>query len=150
MDRLSSRVAPFLLIAAFCAKDVTAVAKPVPNATTADEAIETAREVISPIRRCKPAEDGSISVCANDTQQNRLSPELRDIAGVGQSTRDSIPPAPPATGVTLDKLPYSWMGRDGILFPRAKPNPLLDHVKAMEAAREADAAAEAEADPETP
>lgn len=111
----------------------------------ADAMIDKAREAFSPIRRCKPSEDGTIVVCGSDTQDNRLSPELRDVAGVGRSTRDSIPPAPPATAMSLDKLPYSWMGRDGILFPRAKPNPLLEHVKAMEAAREAEEAAEAAA-----
>jgi hypothetical protein len=114
---------------------------------SAETVLETARERLSPIRRCKPAEDGSITVCANDTEANRLPPELRGIAGVGTSTRDTIPPAPPARAMTLDKLPYNWMGRDGILFPRAKPNPLLEHVKAMEAARAAEAAAAGEPPP---
>jgi hypothetical protein len=108
-----------------------------------DAMMETAREAFSPIRRCKPAEDGTIMVCGSDTQENRLTPEQRDIAGVGRSTRDSIPPAPEAKAMSLDRLPYNWMGRDGILYPRAKPNPLLEHVKAMEAAREAEEAAEA-------
>jgi hypothetical protein len=105
--------------------------------------IEGARERISPIRRCKPAEDGTIVVCGSDTVRDRLSPELRDVAGVGQSTRDSIPPAPEVKTMSLDRLPYNWMGRDGQLFPRAKPNPLLEHVKAMEAARAAEETKEA-------
>jgi hypothetical protein len=114
---------------------------------SAEAVLENARERLSPIRRCKPADDGSITVCANDTEANRLSPELRAVAGVGTSTRDSIPPAPPARAMSLDKLPYNWMGRDGILFPRAKPNPLLEHVKAMEAARQAEIEAEAAGEP---
>lgn len=109
----------------------------------AEQMLDTAREAVSPIRRCKPADDGTIVVCGNDTQENRLSPELRDIAGVGRSTRDSIPPAPPARAMSLDRLPYNWMGRKGVLFPRARPDPLLEHVKAMEAARAAEEAAEA-------
>lgn len=115
-----------------------------------DTMIQTARERISPIKRCQPGAAGEIVVCGDDTQENRLSPELRAIAGVGQSTRDSIPRAPEARAMTLDKLPYNWMGRDGILFPRAKPNPLLAHVKAMEEARAADAAKEAEVAPSLP
>ena len=108
--------------------------------------INRQREAVSPIRRCQPAEDGTIVVCGSDTAENRLSPELRAIAGVGRSTRDSIPPAPPVKTMSLDKLPYNWMGTDGVLFPRAQPNALLEHVKAMETAR----AAEAEAAGETP
>lgn len=115
---------------------------PTVQGPSAESALAAARDRLSPIRRCRPASDGSITVCASDTEANRLSPELRAIAGVGKSTRDTIPPAPEARAMTLDKLPYNWMGRDGILFPRARPNALLEHVKAMEAAR----AAEEEAD----
>ena len=50
--------------------------------------------------------------------------------------------------MSLDKLPYSWMGRKGVLFPRARPDPLLEHVKAMEAARAAEAEAAGEVPPE--
>ena len=110
--------------------------------------VDKAREAYSPIRRCQPAEDGTIVVCGNDTVDNRLSPELRAIAGVGRSTRDAIPPAPPATAMSLDKLPYNWVGTDGVLFPRARPNALLEHVKAMEAARAAEAEAADEVPPE--
>ncbi len=134
---MSSRLTLAVLI-------IFALAPPVAGQeANTDAMIETARERLSPIRRCKPATDGTIVVCGDDTKDNRLSPELRDLAGVGRSTRDSIPPAPEARAMSLDKLPYNWMGRDGILFPRAKPNPLLEHVKAMEAARAADEAAEA-------
>ncbi len=121
-------------------------AAPVQGPVDTQAMIDKAKEAYSPIRRCKPAEDGTIVVCGSDTADNRLSPELRAIAGVGKSTRDSIPPAPPVKTMSLDKLPYNWIGTDGILFPRAQPNPLLEHVKAMEAAR----AAEAEAAGETP
>jgi hypothetical protein len=141
---LSSRVALAMLIALASSLPVAG------QEVDTDAMIETAREQVSPIRRCKPAEDGTIVVCGDDTKDNRLSPELRDMAGVGRSTRDSIPPAPEARAMSLDKLPYSWMGRDGILYPRAKPNPLLEHVKAMEAARAAEEAAEAEAAAKTP
>lgn len=110
--------------------------------------IVKARERFSPIRRCKPAEDGTIVVCGSDTADNRLSPELRAIAGTGQSTRDTIPPAPEAKAMSLDKLPYNWVGTDGVLFPRAQPNALLEHVKAMEAARAAEAEAAGEVLPE--
>lgn len=107
-----------------------------------DAMVQTARDRISPIQRCKAAAADEILVCGNDTQDNRLSPELRAISGVGRSTRDTVPRAPEARALTLDKLPYNWIGRNGILFPRPKPNPLLEHVRAMEAARAADAAAE--------
>ena len=33
--------------------------------------------MVDPIRRCKPADDGSINVCGTDTERHRLSPELR-------------------------------------------------------------------------
>jgi hypothetical protein len=123
-------------------------AEPVQGPADTKAMVEAARERFSPIRRCKPAEDGTIVVCGSDTADNRLSPELRAIAGVGRSTRDSIPPAPEVKTMSLDKLPYNWMGRDGVLFPRAQPNPLLEHVKAMEAARAAEAEAAGEVPPE--
>jgi hypothetical protein len=122
-------------------------AEPVQGPVDTRAMIDTARERYSPIRRCKPAEDGTIVVCGSDTADNRLSPELRAIAGVARSTRDSIPPAPEAKAMSLDKLPYNWVGTDGVLFPRAQPNALLEHVKAMEAARAAEAEAAGEVPP---
>lgn len=140
MASLSSRVAAFAALVALCNTPMLQAQEP-----TAEQLLERARERVSPIRRCQPADDGSIVVCGDDTKDNRLLPELRDIAGTRRSTRDSIPPAPEARAMTLDKLPYNWIGRKGVLFPRAKPNPLFDHVKAMEAARAAEAMAEGEA-----
>ena len=122
--------------------------EPVAGPVDTEAMIDKARERYSPIRRCKPAEDGTIVVCGSDTADNRLSPELRAIAGVGRSTRDSIPPAPEAKALSLDKLPYNWVGTDGVLFPRAQRNALLEHVKAMEAARAAEAEAAGEVLPE--
>jgi hypothetical protein len=122
--------------------------KPVQGPVDTRAMIEKQRAAVSPVRRCQPAEDGTIVVCGSDTADNRLSPELRAIAGVGRSTRDSIPPAPEVKTMSLDKLPYNWIGTDGVLFPRAQPNPLLEHVKAMEAAREAEAKAAGEQPPE--
>lgn len=126
----------------------TAAAEPVQGPVDTRALVDKAKEAFSPIRRCQPAADGTILVCGNDTADNRLSPELRAIAGVGRSTRDSIPPAPEAKALSLDKLPYNWVGTDGVLFPRARPNPLLEHVKAMEAARAAEAEAAGEVRPE--
>ena len=136
---MSSRVAALTALAALCTTPMLQAQEPI-----AEQLLAIARERVSPIRRCQPADDGSIVVCGDDTNDNRLSPELRDIAGTRRSTRDTIPPAPDARAMTLDKLPYNWIGRKGVLFPRAKPNPLLDHVKAMEAARVAEAVAEGE------
>ena len=124
------------------------VPEPIQGPVDTEAIIDKAKETYSPIRRCKPAEDGTILVCGSDTADNRLSPELRAIAGVGESTRDSIPPAPEVKTMSLDKLPYNWVGTDGVLFPRAQPNALLEHVKAMEAARAAEAEAAGEPPPE--
>jgi hypothetical protein len=124
------------------------VAEPIQGPVDTQAMVDTARERYSPIRRCKPAEDGTIVVCGSDTADNRLSPELRGIAGIGRSTRDTIPPAPEVKTMSLDKLPYNWVGTDGVLFPRARPNALLEHVKAMEAARAAEAEAAGEVPPE--
>src|SRR3546814_3955487 len=49
-----------------------------------ETAAANAKEMVDPIRRCKPAEDGSITVCGTDTERHRLTPELRAIAGVGR------------------------------------------------------------------
>ena len=89
-----------------------------PPPRNAETAAANAKEMIDPIRRCKPAEDGSITVCGSDTERHRLSPELRAIAGVGRSTKPQIPRAE-AQGVIGDKLPYNWVSFGG----RAKPGP---------------------------
>lgn len=86
---------------------------PPPPRSAADEAARKAKEMVDPIRRCKPAEDGSINVCASDTELHRLSPELRAIAGVGRSTKNGIPDAPKLNPTPLDKLPHNWMSLGG-------------------------------------
>lgn len=91
---------------------------PPPPKSKADEAAAKAKEMVDPIKRCKPADDGSINVCASDTELHRLSPELREIAGIGKSTKDGLPRAA-AQGVVGDKLPYNWMSLGG----RYKPGP---------------------------
>lgn len=87
----------------------------------AETAVAKAKELVDPIKRCKPADDGSINVCGTDTERYRLSPELRAIAGVGKSTKDSVPHAP-VSAMSLDKLPYNWVSLGG----RAKPGPAYD------------------------
>ena len=92
----------------------------------AETAAANAKELVDPIKRCKPADDGSINVCGSDTERHRLSPELRAIAGVGQSTKDSVPHAP-VSAMSLDKLPYNWMSMGG----RMKPGPEYNHLYEM-------------------
>lgn len=98
---------------------------PKPRADAASAAAK-AKELVDPIKRCKPAEDGSIEVCGSDTDRHRLSPELRAIAGIGTSTKDSIPHQP-VSAMTLDKLPYNWMSLGG----RMKPGPEYNHLYEM-------------------
>lgn len=92
----------------------------------AETAAANAKEMVDPIKRCKPADDGSINVCGTDTERHRLSPELRAIAGVGQSTKDSVPHAP-VSAMSLDRLPYNWMSMGG----RMKPGPEYNHLYEM-------------------
>ena len=84
----------------------------------AEEAAAKAKEMVDPIKRCKPAEDGSINVCGTDTERHRLSPELRAIANEGREAPPKLPRAE-AQAMTLDKLPYNWISLGG----RAKPGP---------------------------
>jgi hypothetical protein len=98
-----------------------------PKPRDAEAAAAKAKEMVDPIRRCKPADDGSINVCGTDTERHRLSPELRAIAGVGRSTKDSIPPAPYINPTPLDKLPHNWMSLGG----RMKPGPEYNHLYEM-------------------
>ena len=107
-----------------------------PPPRNAEAAAANAKDMVDPIKRCKPAEDGSINVCGTDTERHRLSPELRAIAGVGRSAKDSIPRAPYIPPVVGDPLPYSWIAIGG----RAKPGP--EYNALYEAAKRA-------TDPET-
>ena len=91
---------------------------PPPPKSQADEAAARAKEMVDPIKRCKPADDGSINVCGTDTERHRLSPELRAIANEGRAAPPKLPRAE-ARAMTLDKLPYNWMSLGG----RAKPGP---------------------------
>ncbi len=77
---------------------------PAPAKSKADEAVAKAKELVDPIRRCKPADDGSINVCGTDTELHRLSPELRAIANEGREASPKLPRAE-AQAMTLDKLP---------------------------------------------
>ncbi|MGL3822114.1 hypothetical protein [Sphingopyxis sp. R3-92] len=106
-----------------------------PPPRNAETAAANAKEMVDPIRRCKPADDGSITVCGSDTERHRLSPELRAIAGVGRSAKPQLPRAE-AQAMTLDKLPHNWMSLGG----RAKPGP--EYNALYEAAKRA-------TDPET-
>ena len=89
-----------------------------PPPRNAEAAAANAKEMVDPIKRCKPAEDGSINVCATDTERHRLSPELRAIANEGREAPPKLPRAE-AKAMSLDKLPYNWISIGG----RAKPGP---------------------------
>ncbi len=83
-----------------------------PPPRDAESAAARAKEMVDPIKRCRPADDGSINVCGSDTDLHRLTPELRAIAGIGKSTDDGLPRAA-AQAMTLDKLPYNWISLGG-------------------------------------
>jgi len=89
-----------------------------PPPRNAEAAAANAKEMVDPIKRCKPAEDGSINVCGTDTERHRLSPELRAIANEGREAPPKLPRAE-AKAMSLDKLPYNWISIGG----RAKPGP---------------------------
>ncbi len=89
-----------------------------PPPRNAEAAAANAKEMVDPIKRCKPAEDGSINVCGTDTERHRLSPELRAIAKEGREAPPKLPRAE-AKAMSLDKLPYNWISIGG----RAKPGP---------------------------
>lgn len=95
---------------------------------TAGEAIARTRELVDPIKRCKPADDGSITVCGSDTDRYRLTPEQRAIAGVGQKAEAPLPRAE-AKAMSLDRLPYNWMSIGGRYPPGPEYNPLYELVK---------------------
>ncbi|HWW56226.1 MAG TPA: hypothetical protein VN047_04965 [Sphingopyxis sp.] len=83
-----------------------------PPPRDAQGAAARAKEMVDPIRRCKPADDGSINVCGTDTERHRLTPELRAIANEGREAPPKLPRAE-AQAMTLDKLPYNWISLGG-------------------------------------
>ena len=106
------------------------VGPPAPPSTKskADEAAARAKEMVDPIKRCKPADDGSINVCGTDTERHRLSPELRAIANEGREAPPKLPRAE-AQAMTMDKLPYNWMSFGGRYKPGPEYNALYEAVK---------------------
>jgi hypothetical protein len=99
-----------------------------PPPRDAETAAANAKELVDPIRRCKPADDGSINVCGTDTQLHRLTPELRAIAGVGRDAPPKLPRAE-AKAMSLDKLPYNWMSMGGRYAPGPEYNALYEMAK---------------------
>ncbi len=99
-----------------------------PPPRNAETANANAKELVDPIKRCKPADDGSINVCGTDTERHRLSPELRAIANEGREAPPKLPRAE-ATAMSLDKLPYNWISIGGRMKPGPEYNPLYESVK---------------------
>jgi hypothetical protein len=99
-----------------------------PPPRDAESAAAKAKEMVDPIKRCKPADDGSINVCGSDTDLHRLSPELRAIANEGREAPPKLPRAE-AQAMTLDKLPYNWMSLGGRMKRGPEYNPLYEAVK---------------------
>lgn len=102
---------------------------PPPPASAADEALAKAKELVDPIKRCKPAAAGEIVVCGAGTEEGRLTPEERAIAGVGRSTKNGIPDAPKINPTVLDKLPYNWVPLGKRYPPGPEYNPLYEMAK---------------------
>ncbi len=101
---------------------------PKPAKSAADAAVERSRELTDPVKRCKPADDGSITVCGSDTDRHRLSPELRAIANEGREAPPKLPRAE-AKAMSLDKLPYNWMPIGGRYAPGPEYNALYEMAK---------------------
>ncbi len=101
---------------------------PPPPRSQADEAARKAKEMVDPIKRCKPADDGSINVCGSDTDLHRLTPELRAIANEGREAPPKLPRAE-AQMMTLDKLPYNWMSMGGRMKRGPEYNALFEATK---------------------
>jgi hypothetical protein len=101
---------------------------PPPAKSKADEAVARAKELVDPIKRCKPADDGSINVCGTDTELHRLSPELRRIAQEGREAPPKLPRAE-AKAMSLDTLPYNWMSMGGRYKPGPEYNALYEEMK---------------------
>lgn len=101
---------------------------PPPAKSRADEAAAKAKEMVDPIKRCKPADDGSINVCGTDTERHRLSPELRAIAKEGREAPPKLPRAE-ARAMTMDKLPYNWISIGGRMKPGPEYNEQFEAMK---------------------
>ncbi len=101
---------------------------PKPAQSAADAAVEKSRELTDPVKRCKPADDGTITVCGSDTDRHRLSPELRAIANEGREAPPKLPRAE-AKAMSLDKLPYNWMSIGGRYAPGPEYNALYEMAK---------------------
>jgi len=99
-----------------------------PPPRDAETAAAKAKELVGPIRRCKPADDGSINVCGTDTELHRLTPELRAIAGVGRDAPPKLPRAE-AKAMSLDTLPYNWVSIGGRYAPGPEYNALYEMAK---------------------
>ncbi|WP_235957688.1 hypothetical protein [Sphingopyxis microcysteis] len=99
-----------------------------PPPRNAETAAANAKELVDPIRRCKPADDGSINVCGTDTERHRLTPELRAIANEGREAPPKLPRAE-AKAMSLDKLPYNWMSIGGRMKPGPEYNALYEQAK---------------------
>jgi hypothetical protein len=101
---------------------------PKPAKSAADVAVENSRDLTDPVKRCRPADDGSITVCGSDTQRHRLSPELRAIANEGREAPPKLPRAE-AKAMSLDKLPYNWVSIGGRYAPGPEYNALYEMAK---------------------
>ena len=101
---------------------------PPPPRSQADDAVRKAKEMVDPIKRCKPADDGSINVCGSDTDLHRLTPELRAIANEGREAPPKLPRAE-AQMMTLDKLPSNWMSMGGRMKRGPEYNALYEATK---------------------
>ncbi|MEI4506174.1 hypothetical protein WBQ88_04420 [Sphingopyxis sp. CCNWLW253] len=99
-----------------------------PSPRDAESAAAKAKEMVDPIKRCKPAEDGSITVCGSDTDLHRLSPELRAIANEGREAPPKLPRAE-ATMMMWDTLPHNWMSLGGRMKRGPEYNALYESVK---------------------
>ena len=116
-----------------CVTGVTAAAQmqgppAPPPPRDAEAAAANAKAMVDPIKRCEPADDGSIDVCGTDTERHRLSPELRAIAREGREAPPRLPRAE-ASAMTLDKLPYNWMSLGGRMKPGPEYNALYESMK---------------------
>nr|WP_184101255.1 hypothetical protein [Sphingopyxis panaciterrulae] len=116
---------PAILLATMSAAAAQTADTPVADA---DEAIARSHALTDPIRRCKPAADGSIVVCGSDTERYRLTPEQRAIAGVGKEAPPKLPRAE-AKAMSLDRLPYNWISIGGRYPPGPEYNALFEMVK---------------------
>lgn len=101
---------------------------PPPPRSQADDAARKAKEMVDPIKRCKPADDGSINVCGSDTDLHRLTPELRAIANEGREAPPKLPRAE-AQMMIWDTLPHNWMSLGGRMKRGPEYNALFEATK---------------------